>query len=138
MPSDSLDSAPILVIDDDLATREVLSMLLDAEGYTVQTATDGAAALQHLRQGEHPALILLDLMMPIMDGWQFRREQLRDPRLADIPVIVCSASARACPHLAELHALACLHKPIDPTELAGVVQRCYPRMEKAEPLPNAE
>ena len=120
------DKPPVLVVDDDFSTREVLSLLLSGEGFRVATAGDGAAALRQLRQGERPALILLDLMMPIMDGWQFRREQLRDPRLADIPVIVCSAAGRVNPQATDLHALAYLDKPVDPLELAGVVRRCYP------------
>jgi CheY-like chemotaxis protein len=135
MPFASPPSAPILVIDDDLATREALSLLLIAEGYCVQTAADGAAALRQLHHGERPALIVLDLMMPIMDGWQFRREQLGDPRLADIPVIVCSASFRIGPQAVEPHALAYLDKPIDPRELVGMVHRCYPRADKAKPRP---
>ncbi len=88
------DKPRILVVEDDLSTREALSMLLSAEGYGVSTAADGVAALEQLRDGQRPGLILLDLMMPLMDGWQFRHEQLRDPSLANIPVIVCSASWR--------------------------------------------
>ncbi|MGH7173857.1 MAG: response regulator transcription factor [Gemmataceae bacterium] len=122
------DKPHVLVVDDDLSTREVLNLLLTSEGFGVATAGDGVAALQQLRRGEHPGLILLDLMMPLMDGWQFRQEQLRDPRLADIPVIVCSASARVDQRVDGLQALAYLDKPVDPTELMALVRRCYPHL----------
>lgn len=120
------DNSPVLVVDDDLSTREVLKLLLSNEGFSVATASDGAAALEQLRRGVHPGLILLDLMMPIMDGWQFRREQLSDPRLADIPVIVCTAAGRVGQHADGLQTLAYLNKPIDPAELIGLVRRFYP------------
>jgi CheY-like chemotaxis protein len=120
------DKPQILVVEDDLSTREALNLILSAEGYRVFTADDGVAALAQLRGGERPGLILLDLMMPHMDGWQFRQEQLRDPRLADIPVIVCSAAGRAGQRAASLQALAYLDKPIDPRELIDVVRRSYP------------
>ncbi len=121
------DKPRILVVEDDLSTREALSMLLSAEGYGVSTAADGVAALEQLHDGQRPGLILLDLMMPLMDGWQFRNEQLRDPGLANIPVIVCSASWRAGQGGGStLQALAYLDKPVDPRELIAVVQRSYP------------
>jgi CheY-like chemotaxis protein len=120
------DKPQILVVEDDLATREALSLILSADGYHVATAADGLDALGQLRVGERPGLILLDLMMPLMDGWQFRQEQLRDPRLADIPVIVCSAAGRVGQRAANLHALAYLDKPIDPMVLLDVVRRSYP------------
>lgn len=126
MCSATSDKRHILVVDDDLPTREVLRVLLRSEGFDVATAGDGAAALEQLRLGERPGLILLDLMMPVMDGWQFRREQQRDSRLVDIPVIVCSAARRTDAHAPGLHALAYLDKPVDPRELLRVVRRFYP------------
>lgn len=127
----------VLVIEDDLSTREVLSLLLRDEGFDVATAGDGLAALERLRHGEHPDLILLDLMMPIMDGWQFRREQLCDPRLADIPVIVCSAVGRDSQRADGLQALAYLGKPVDPSELIAVVLGFYPPNEQNPSEPEA-
>jgi CheY-like chemotaxis protein len=118
----------VLVVDDDLLTREVLALVLGAEGYRVTTADDGRAALDQLRHGDHPDLIVLDLMMPGMDGWRFREEQLGDARLADIPVIVCSASRRLGPRAATLHATAYLDKPVEPTELVALVRRSFGRM----------
>jgi CheY-like chemotaxis protein len=134
MLSAPLPKPQILVVEDDLSTREALSLLLSAEGYGVSTAADGVAALDQLRGGQTPGLILLDLMMPIMDGWQFRQEQLDDPQLADIPVIVCSAAGRVGQRAASLQALAYLDKPVDPSALLDVVRRSYPR-KPTDPRP---
>ncbi len=82
---------PILIVDDDLAIRESLQGLLELEGYRVEVASDGEEALRQLRLGLDPALILLDVCMPVKDGFQFRAEQLANERWADIPTIVWSA-----------------------------------------------
>src|SRR5258707_15538086 len=81
----------ILVVEDDAMTRESIVDLLGEAGYSVTEATNGAEALEKLRQGPAPCVILLDLMMPVMSGQEFRREQLTDPALAAIPGIVVSA-----------------------------------------------
>jgi CheY-like chemotaxis protein len=83
---------PILIVDDDTDVREVLGELLADEGYETRMCPNGRAALDMLRGGARPRLILLDLMMPVMDGWQFRAEQLRDAALRNIPVVVMTAS----------------------------------------------
>src|SRR5436305_4151442 len=83
----------ILIVDDDSDVRAALSELLEDEGFSVEGAPNGREALARLRQGQvHPAVILLDLMMPGMDGWDFRSEQMRDPQLAAVPVVIVSAS----------------------------------------------
>ena len=81
----------VLVVEDEAAARAGMEQLLRASGYEAVGAPNGQAALELLRSGVRPRVILLDLMMPVMDGWAFRREQLRDPQLAHIPVIVLSA-----------------------------------------------
>jgi CheY-like chemotaxis protein len=81
----------VLVVDDDLSVRTALKELFETEGYEVEMAANGRAALTHLRGGLRPCVILLDLMMPIMDGWDFRAEQLADPELRDIPVFILTA-----------------------------------------------
>ncbi|MBK8169804.1 MAG: response regulator [Sandaracinaceae bacterium] len=82
----------VLVVDDDEDLRTTVSELLSDAGYDPVPAGDGKAALQILRSdGERCCLVLLDLMMPRMDGWQFRAEQMKDPALATIPVIVMTA-----------------------------------------------
>src|SRR5690348_9563693 len=80
----------ILVVDDDVDTREILTLLFTTRGYIVDTAADGAQALRAARRGPPPCVILLDLMMPVMDGETFRRAQLADAQLQDIPVLCIS------------------------------------------------
>ena len=87
----SASSATILVVDDNSDVLEVVGALLETEGYAVVTASNGADALEQLRAGLTPALVILDLTMPVMDGWEFRDRQLQDPALRDIPTIIYSA-----------------------------------------------
>lgn len=82
----------VLIVDDDRAVLNGLGELLESEGYAVATAMDGVDALKQLRAGLRPCVILLDLMMPRMDGWDFRHEQLKDPDLKDLPVVVITAA----------------------------------------------
>jgi CheY-like chemotaxis protein len=83
----------ILIVDDDVDIRETLQELLEDRGFEVATAASGAEALWLLRAGRiRPSLILLDLMMPVLDGYGFLAEQRRDPTLAAVPVAVLSAS----------------------------------------------
>ena len=82
----------VLIIEDDAHVRDALTTILRDEGYDVEAHGDGRAALAHLDHGEPPDAILLDLMMPVMNGWQFRARQLAQPRLAQIPTIVMTAS----------------------------------------------
>ena len=118
-------SATVLIVEDDLDTREMLGRFLELEGYTVETAENGRRALERLGSGVGACVILLDLMMPVMDGWQFRQEQIRDASLADIPVIVVSAAGRE--RLEKIQANAYLSKPVDLDELLGcVTQFCRP------------
>lgn len=82
----------ILIVDDDADIRESLADVLELEGFSVVCAANGREALDYLARSEPPCMILLDLMMPIMDGWQFLVEQRRDPSIARIPVVVISAA----------------------------------------------
>jgi len=83
----------VLVVDDDMDIRECVCEALQEEGYDVVQAANGAEALNclHAAASEAPSLIILDLMMPVMDGWEFRDQQLLDATLAEIPVIVMPA-----------------------------------------------
>ena len=118
-------SGTVLIVEDDSDTREMLGRFLELEGYTVETAENGRRALERLGSGVGACVILLDLMMPVMDGWQFRQEQIRDATLASIPVIVVSAAGRE--RLEKIHANAYLSKPVDLDELLGcVTQFCRP------------
>ena len=82
----------VLLVEDDAAIRESLAELLQDEGFDLLLAANGQEALEILRRGASPAAILLDLMMPVMDGWDFRQAQLEDPELRGIPVVVVSAA----------------------------------------------
>jgi CheY-like chemotaxis protein len=121
-PFTRTNARPILIVEDDRATRQVMMTVLRERGYPVACAGNGREALELLRTGPRPALILLDLLMPVMDGWQFLREQRRDPALADVPVIVVSADRSAARDIAA-SAVAYLHKPIEFEELMTRVRR---------------
>jgi CheY-like chemotaxis protein len=86
------EAACILVVDDDREVREALKLILEGEGYDVVSATNGLEALERLDEGCRPCLILLDLLMPLVDGWQFLAERSKTPELAAIPVIVITAA----------------------------------------------
>jgi CheY-like chemotaxis protein len=104
----------ILIVDDDLDSGEAMSELLANQGFEVALAADGQRALEAMR-GAHtlPDIILLDLMMPVMNGWQFRTAQLNDPQLAAVPVIILTASSASDSQLSQLKAAALFHKPVD-------------------------
>ena len=112
----------ILIIEDEHDIRAVLTEILEDEGYSVASAPNGLEALAFLRQ-HRPRLILLDLGMPVMTGWEFREQQQRDPALADIPVIVMSATPHLDQTAAALHAADCLDKPIELNALLGMVEQ---------------
>jgi CheY-like chemotaxis protein len=113
----------ILIVEDDASVREALVVFLEGEGYSVVEAGDGAEALARLRGNESVGLILLDLMMPIMNGWEFRDAQRRDPRLASIPVVIITADNSAVPKAAQSGVAGCLVKPLEFPELLSYVDR---------------
>jgi CheY-like chemotaxis protein len=123
MTTEGQGGKTILVVEDDAATRDALVLILSDRGFTVLGAANGQEALGVLRGATRPDLILLDLMMPIMDGWQFRREQGRDPALAAIPVVVLSADGNVQQKAASLRAADYLQKPVDVEHLLEVVRR---------------
>jgi CheY-like chemotaxis protein len=112
----------ILVIEDEEALRRLLEMLFRGAGYAVATAADGRQVLEYLARAEPPRVILLDLRMPVLDGWGFRREQLRDPGLAAIPVIVVASDADTAREAGWFDAAAYFLKPAAIDELLGAVR----------------
>jgi CheY-like chemotaxis protein len=107
----------VVVVDDDEDWRDLLVELLQDGGFDAVGFSDGRQALAALRRGNRtPAVILLDLEMPVMTGWEFRREQLRDRRLARIPVVVASGADRG-----SIDADAYLAKPYTPADLFRVL-----------------
>ncbi len=114
------------VVDDDADIREVLSDVLSIEGYDVISADDGESALGLLRKRRSDCrLILLDLMMPQMNGWEFRRQQLQDPAIAEIPVLLLTGAGTAAKSIDELHVAGTIEKPVElDTLLAEVAHYC--------------
>jgi CheY-like chemotaxis protein len=119
------DACTVLVVDDDDGCRDLLDDFLGVLGYRVEVARDGREALDRLHAAERrPRLILLDLMMPGMSGLEFRREQARDPNLADIPVVLMSATVRDTrPEAGSAKVDVCIKKPFNLSELAAIVKR---------------
>jgi CheY-like chemotaxis protein len=112
----------ILIVEDDFDIREALTQILEEEGYVVRGAANGREALDLVDDGVAPKLILLDLMMPVMNGWQFRAEQLKDPRIASVPVLVISADPQVQPKAASLGVAGLLKKPIALDDLLEAVK----------------
>ncbi len=111
----------ILVVDDDAAATDSLIDILSDGGYTVATARNGKEALERLRSAPLPRLIILDLFMPEMDGWEFRRAQLKDAKLRDIPVVVMTGASV----YAGIDANVIVHKPLDVERFVSLVERYF-------------
>jgi signal transduction histidine kinase len=110
----------ILVVEDDAQILAIVALLLEDEGYLIDTASDGKQALSRLRDGPLPDLIVLDLMLPKLDGWEFRAIQRADPGLASIPVLAVSADSSA--KAAAIDATGFLSKPFRADDLIGRVR----------------
>jgi CheY-like chemotaxis protein len=112
----------ILLIDDHDDIREGLTELFRAEGYTVIATHNGRDALTKLHSGAHPCIILMDLMMPVMTGFEFRREQLARPDFKDIPVVIYSGVHDLAEVAKDLHAKAYVEKPILLDRLMAIIR----------------
>lgn len=123
----------VLAVDDDpdilLAFKDVLEM----EGHTVLLARSGREALELLRRGVRPAVILLDLMMPDISGWEFRELQVADAALASIPVVVVSGQGVSAREVAALGVDGYLKKPVDLEQLLGTVSRYVRPAAQSQP-----
>jgi CheY-like chemotaxis protein len=111
----------VLIIEDDKYIRDSLQELLTDEGFDVRTAANGEEALTLLATGILPNVILLDLMMPVMDGFQFRERQLSSPRLAQIPVCVMSAYGDSAKNSEKLNVQGYLKKPLNVQDVLDLV-----------------
>lgn len=117
----------VLVVEDDLEIRESIIGILEDEGITAVGAENGAHAFRVLESGVNPCLILLDLMMPVMDGMTFRQHQRNHPALSAVPVVILSAYRNLEEHCRGLDAVALLEKPVEIEELLDTVSRyCCP------------
>jgi CheY-like chemotaxis protein len=111
---------PILVVEDDQALREAICDVLRDEGYATIRADTGEAALALLHADDQPALVLLDLMMPTMNGWQFRQAQLSDPTIAQIPVVIMTASRNL--EGRPIQADRILYKPVSISTIVAAIE----------------
>jgi len=116
----SAPPCPVLIVEDDADLREMMAQLLSLEGFQAAAVANGREALEYLNGSHKPQVILLDLMMPVMDGWEFRRKQQANPALASVPVIVLSALDQA--RAGNLDATAFLKKPLDFDHLLALVR----------------
>src|SRR5438105_1959580 len=117
----------VLIVEDDGDLRETLADVLEAHGYRAVTATNGRDGLRQVRAYE-PDVVVLDLVMPLMDGWQFRLEQKRDPTIATIPVITMSASDSAA--AATIDTDLYVRKPFSPEQLIEAVDTVLVRQQR--------
>ena len=113
----------ILVVEDDSTLRNAMGDLLGEEGMSATRAENGQVGLDILRAGARPCLVLLDLQMPLVDGFTFRRRQLEDPRIAGIPVVVMTGQPGKAQEAKKLGVALTMSKPIAPARVLGVVER---------------
>ena len=116
-------SKRILVVEDDNSIRELLVELLQSEGYEVSSAVNGLEGLKCLENERKPDLILIDLMMPVMDGYSFRSEQMKHPLWSKIPVVVMSAEANAKEKMKNFNITAFLSKPVELDTILKTVEK---------------
>lgn len=114
-------ASTVLIVDDDPNLQRIMTKFLKLEGFSSVPTSNGQEALDYLRGGGNANVILLDLRMPVMDGWAFRKEQRSDPGLAEIPVVVLTGIEGE--HVRDLDVVAAFHKPVSFPEVVTVVRR---------------
>ena len=129
----------ILIVEDDADVAQSVAEVLEISGYGTAIAANGQEALDHLRTNDRPDLILLDMMMPVMDGWQFRQEQRMLPAFASIPVVIVTADGDARRKAASIEAAGYIVKPVTIDGLLDVVERVcgVPDTSSDAPSPSA-
>ena len=118
-------SKHILIVEDDHSIRELLVELLQCEGYVVGSATNGLEGLEYLASQTNPDLILIDLMMPVMDGYSFRLEQMKHDVWSKIPVVVMSAEANAKEKMKQFGITNFLSKPVELEHILKTVEQVF-------------
>jgi CheY-like chemotaxis protein len=117
------DNLVVLLVDDDRKSREALAEFLSLKGHVVQCAANGSEALRLLDYTQnHPELIFLDLMMPVLDGWGFLAERAKNPLLAEVPVVIVTGCCDVTQKAKEAGAVAVVRKPLEPQTLLGVIE----------------
>jgi two-component system response regulator MprA len=125
MSSDTPADGTLLLVEDNEVMREGLTVVLRHAGYAVTLAANGQEALSALRGGVRPDLILLDMLVPVVDGWRFLEQRRRQPALLAIPVVILTGLGVASPEWATaLGAAGLLRKPVETEELLREVRRC--------------
>jgi CheY-like chemotaxis protein len=124
----------ILVVDDDPDILEALSEILEAEGFEIRRARNGKEALERL-EPDQPQLILLDLMMPVMDGWEFAQRMRQKPVYSSIPIIVLSADRNVGSKAQDIGAVGHLAKPFELNDLLEMVRRALKGPTEKPPSP---
>jgi CheY-like chemotaxis protein len=127
-----LSTRQVMVVEDDDDIRETVAAILIDEKYAVTAYRNGHLAFDALQGGERPGLILLDLMMPVMDGWEFRKIQLADPALASIPVVLVTAAGMERVRRDQFTEV--LRKPLKLEQILNTVARFFPA-PAADPRP---
>jgi CheY-like chemotaxis protein len=121
----------VLVVDDDADIRDSIGDILELRGYHVERAANGREALERLRSGPLPCVILLDLMMPVLNGWEFRAQQSIDKALAHVPVVIISGDGSTDQKAASIGVSEYLRKPLELTAILDVVRRhCGPSVRR--------
>jgi two-component system, chemotaxis family, chemotaxis protein CheY len=119
----NMPAAFVLIVDDDVDLLEAVALILEQCGYRILTATSGEQALEQLRVGPRPSLILFDLMMPGMNGWTLRQKLLDTPEYADIPAVVLSGDHMVLRNAPPPRCTSTLKKPVDLATLLQVVKQ---------------
>jgi CheY-like chemotaxis protein len=123
----------ILIVDDNRQFRDALDEFLSLQGYGVRCAADGAEALQVLaNSGPSPQIIFLDVLMPVVDGWDFLTALRRHPRFAGVPVVIITARDETATRAKEAGAVAVVRKPVEPQLLLRLIHRFGKRAPNAE------
>ncbi len=114
----------VLVVDDDAEIRQALTDVLEDEQYSVVCAANGREALDLVDDGLCPEVILLDVMMPVMDGWHFLSARLRHPQLVEIPIIIISAGMEAMHEARKVGVFDVVRKPLHISRLVEQIEHC--------------
>src|SRR5262245_23002195 len=117
----------VLVVDDDVEIRQALTDILEDENYSVRAAANGREALELVSRGPSPDVILLDVMMPVMDGWHFLSARLGHPRLIEVPIIIISAGTEAEREAKKVGVFEVAKKPLHVDDLIRRIEDCRRR-----------
>jgi CheY-like chemotaxis protein len=119
----------VLVIDDDAEIRQALTEILEDENYSVSAASNGKEAIDMVSRGPCPDVILLDVMMPVMDGWHFLSARLAHPRLVEVPIIIISAGIEAEREAKKVGVFEVAKKPLHVDDLIRRIEDCRRRVQ---------